>query len=39
MSDNNKKEVLLEVNGLKQHFPIKGSRNVIRAVDGISFNL
>lgn len=38
MSDN-KKEVLLQVDGLKQHFPIKGSRNVIRAVDGISFDL
>ena len=38
MSDNNK-EVLLKVNGLKQHFPIKGSHNVIRAVDGISFDL
>jgi len=38
MSKNNK-EVLLQVQGLKQHFPIKGSRNVIRAVDGISFDL
>ncbi len=38
MSDTNK-EVLLQVDGLKQHFPIKGSHNVIRAVDGISFDL
>lgn len=38
MSDNNK-TVLLKVEGLKQHFPIKGSSNVIRAVDGISFDL
>ncbi len=38
MSDN-KSNILLEVKDLKQHFPIKGSRNVIRAVDGISFNL
>ena len=39
MSDNNKSDILLEVKGLKQHFPIKGSHNVIRAVDGITFNL
>lgn len=38
MSKDNK-EVLLQVDGLKQHFPIKGSHSVIRAVDGISFNL
>lgn len=38
MSDK-KKEILLQVDGLKQHFPIKGSHNVIRAVDGISFDL
>lgn len=38
MSDNNK-EILLKVDGLKQHFPIRGSKNVIRAVDGISFDL
>ena len=39
MSDTNTKELLLEVKDLKQHFKIKGSHNVIRAVDGISFNL
>jgi len=39
MLDTNNKELLLEVEGLKQHFKIKGSHNVIRAVDGISFNL
>ena len=38
MSEN-KKEILLKVEGLKQHFPIKGSHNVIRAVDGITFDL
>lgn len=38
MSDTNK-EILLQVDGLKQHFPIKGSHNVIRAVDGITFDL
>jgi oligopeptide transport system ATP-binding protein len=38
MSDTNK-EILLQVQGLKQHFPIKGSHNVIRAVDGITFDL
>jgi oligopeptide transport system ATP-binding protein len=32
-------DILLEVKDLKQHFPIKHSHNVIRAVDGISFNL
>ena len=30
---------ILEVEGLKQHFPIKGSKRVVRAVDGISFDL
>jgi oligopeptide transport system ATP-binding protein len=35
----NKNEILLEVKDLKQHFPIKYSHNVIRAVDGITFNL
>ncbi len=37
--DMNKDEILLEVRDLKQHFPIKHSHNVIRAVDGISFSL
>ncbi len=32
-------EVLLEVRDLKQHFPIRHSQNVIRAVDGVSFSL
>jgi len=32
-------EKILEVKGLKQHFPISGSKNVIRAVDGIDFDL
>ncbi|QEN06196.1 ATP-binding cassette domain-containing protein [Thiospirochaeta perfilievii] len=32
-------EKILEVKGLKQHFPIKGSKRVIRAVDGIDFDL
>lgn len=30
---------ILEVKGLKQHFPIKGSKRVIRAVDGLDFEL
>lgn len=33
------KDILLDVKNLKQHFPIKHSHNVIRAVDGISFTL
>lgn len=32
-------EKILEVKGLKQHFPIKGSKRVIRAVDGLDFDL
>lgn len=30
---------ILEVQGLKQHFPVKGSKNVVRAVDGLTFDL
>lgn len=30
---------ILEVKGLKQHFPVKGSKKVIRAVDGLTFDL
>lgn len=30
---------ILEVKGLKQHFPIKGTKRVIRAVDGLDFEL
>ena len=37
--EENKEDILLEVKDLKQHFPIKHSHNVIRAVDGITFNL
>ncbi|MBN2626071.1 MAG: ATP-binding cassette domain-containing protein [Spirochaetales bacterium] len=36
---NTQEEILLEVKDLKQHFPIKHSHNVIRAVDGVSFSL
>jgi oligopeptide transport system ATP-binding protein len=32
-------EKILEVKGLKQHFPIKGTKRVIRAVDGLDFDL
>ncbi|MDC7223862.1 MAG: dipeptide/oligopeptide/nickel ABC transporter ATP-binding protein, partial [Spirochaetales bacterium] len=37
--ENRQGEILLEVKDLKQHFPIKHSHNVIRAVDGVSFTL
>lgn len=37
--ETNSTDVLLKVTELKQHFPIRHSHNVIRAVDGISFNL
>jgi len=39
MADIQKDELLLQVRDLKQHFKIKGSHKVIRAVDGISFDL
>jgi oligopeptide/dipeptide ABC transporter ATP-binding protein len=36
MSDNNTRE-LVNVRGLVKHFPVEGSDDVVRAVDGISF--
>lgn len=33
------KEYLLEVNDLVKHFPIENSDDVVRAVDGVSFNI
>lgn len=33
------KEDLLEVNDLVKHFPIENSDDVVRAVDGVSFNI
>jgi len=36
---SNEKNVLLSVKDLKQHFPVSRSHKVIRAVDGISFDL
>lgn len=36
---SNEKEVLLSVKDIKQHFPVHKSHRVIRAVDGISFDL
>ena len=32
-------EKLLEVEGLKQYFPVAGSKNVVKAVDGVSFTI
>ncbi|MBQ7563352.1 MAG: hypothetical protein IJT16_05115 [Lachnospiraceae bacterium] len=31
------KETLIEVSNLKQYFPVSGSRQVVKAVDGVSF--
>jgi peptide/nickel transport system ATP-binding protein len=44
MTDKSKKELLLEVKDLCVHFPIQGgffdkSKGVVKAVDGVSFNL
>lgn len=36
MSEEN---ILLEVTGLKQYFPVAGTRNVVHAVDGVTFSI
>jgi oligopeptide transport system ATP-binding protein len=36
---NNLKDELVRVNGLVKHFPVEGSDDVVRALDGVSFKI
>ncbi|MGI8837872.1 MAG: ABC transporter ATP-binding protein [Pyrinomonadaceae bacterium] len=39
MSPTSSRDTLVKVNGLVKHFPVEGSDDVVRAVDGVSFGI
>src|SRR5258706_14785294 len=39
VTESNSKDELVRVRGLVKHFPVEGSDDVVRAVDGIDFEI
>src|SRR6187200_3721379 len=39
MSPTSSRDTLVKVNNLVKHFPVEGSDDVVRAVDGVSFDI
>src|ERR1700741_3911225 len=39
MSPSSSRDTLVKVEGLVKHFPVEGSDDVVRAVDGVSFEI